>query len=292
MYLTKGSKGVEVKRLQELLNEKGYKPALVIDGDFGIKTFEAVKAYQRSARLYPDGIVGAKTYASLTADSSAIPSAGTAQNQGADSGYSDDELQLILDHEVGGGKNYYNRFLAVPSYPGYESGLTIGIGIDLRFTSLTELNTELALIPADIRKRLEPFLGKPPSYVKANLHSVSDIHIPWSIAYEIFKIVTIPKYEAKTRAAFPGFDSLPSCVRIALVSLVFNRGALIDNSDRRKEMKFMRDNCIPKRNFSCMANQFKNMARLWKGTDVEKGLTKRRYAEAAMIMRAVKTPTG
>ena len=58
-----GSKGDAVRKLQEMLNDKGYK--LTVDGDFGAKTDAAVKAYQKANHLEVDGEVGEKTWASL-----------------------------------------------------------------------------------------------------------------------------------------------------------------------------------------------------------------------------------
>lgn len=58
-----GSKGSEVKALQELLNKAGYN--LVVDSDFGPKTEAAVKAFQKQHNLEVDGIVGLKTWAAL-----------------------------------------------------------------------------------------------------------------------------------------------------------------------------------------------------------------------------------
>lgn len=61
----KGSKGDAVKKLQQILNSKGYK--LTVDGDFGPATEAAVKAYQAANHLEVDGEVGEKTWASLFA---------------------------------------------------------------------------------------------------------------------------------------------------------------------------------------------------------------------------------
>ena len=54
--LKKGSVGDDVKRLQAALN-------LAQDGIFGSITEEAVKDFQSANDLYPDGIVGEKTWA-------------------------------------------------------------------------------------------------------------------------------------------------------------------------------------------------------------------------------------
>ena len=63
--LKKGSKGDSVKLLQELLNKHGFN--LTVDGDFGNKTEEAVKLFQKRLNLTVDGIVGSKTFEALQA---------------------------------------------------------------------------------------------------------------------------------------------------------------------------------------------------------------------------------
>ncbi|MCL6442092.1 MAG: DUF1906 domain-containing protein [Alicyclobacillus sp.] len=63
--LKEGSKGAAVKTLQEVLNKHGAKPQLVVDGVFGQKTLEAVKAFQASHHLTVDGIAGPQTWAAL-----------------------------------------------------------------------------------------------------------------------------------------------------------------------------------------------------------------------------------
>lgn len=56
--LRKGSRGEEVKKLQQSLD-------LASDGIFGPLTEEGVKTFQKAHGLTPDGIVGAKTWAAL-----------------------------------------------------------------------------------------------------------------------------------------------------------------------------------------------------------------------------------
>lgn len=62
--LRRGSKGADVTYLQQRLKEKGYNVG-EIDGDFGSKTAKAVREYQVQHELKVDGIIGAKTWASL-----------------------------------------------------------------------------------------------------------------------------------------------------------------------------------------------------------------------------------
>jgi hypothetical protein len=62
--LRRGMKNEFVKMLQEMLNKRGgYK--LMVDGDFGAITEDAVINFQRTRGLVADGIVGTKTWDKL-----------------------------------------------------------------------------------------------------------------------------------------------------------------------------------------------------------------------------------
>jgi hypothetical protein len=61
--LTVGSRGSDVRHLQQVLNRNG--AHLTVDGDFGPATKRAVIAYQRSHGLTSDGVVGDKTGQSI-----------------------------------------------------------------------------------------------------------------------------------------------------------------------------------------------------------------------------------
>ncbi|MDF2591982.1 MAG: hypothetical protein K0S75_1448 [Clostridia bacterium] len=61
--LKRGMKNGYVKTLQTTLNKYGYK--LTVDGDFGAITEGAVRDFQRTRGLVPDGIVGPKTWDKL-----------------------------------------------------------------------------------------------------------------------------------------------------------------------------------------------------------------------------------
>mgnify|MGYP001952708915 CR=1 FL=1 len=76
--LKQGSRGDEVKLLQQLLKNKGYYSGS-IDGIFGSGTKNAVVQFQRAAGLSADGIVGAKTWAALEQN-------GTSPSRGSSSG--------------------------------------------------------------------------------------------------------------------------------------------------------------------------------------------------------------
>ncbi len=59
-----GSRGEDVVYLQQRLTTNGYGVG-AIDGIFGVKTLEAVKAFQEKSKLSVDGIVGVKTWVAL-----------------------------------------------------------------------------------------------------------------------------------------------------------------------------------------------------------------------------------
>ena len=61
--LREGSRGLYVEELQEMLDKRGY--TLKVDGIFGSKTLEAVKAFQADNGLKVDGVVGEKTWRKL-----------------------------------------------------------------------------------------------------------------------------------------------------------------------------------------------------------------------------------
>ena len=61
--LRQGNRGPSVERLQALLNDRG--AALVVDGDFGPRTNDAVLDFQRDQGIDVDGIVGPVTWGEL-----------------------------------------------------------------------------------------------------------------------------------------------------------------------------------------------------------------------------------
>ena len=66
IVLEMGSNGIDVKRLQQMLNSQfSNDQALVVDGIFGPKTRSRVVQFQKSNNLVADGIVGIHTIKSL-----------------------------------------------------------------------------------------------------------------------------------------------------------------------------------------------------------------------------------
>jgi hypothetical protein len=196
-------------------------------------------------------------------------------------------LDLILEFEVGGGENYYNKFLKNPAWPGEQSGVTIGVGYDLGYVNKSEFSEDWKDLPKEIFDRLYKVVGIKGYNAKNLIRGLRDIVIPWELSLQVFNNKTVTKFYNLTQKTFPNFDNLPEDAKGGLVSLVFNRGSALEG-DRRREMKLIRDGMKLVSNYdqkalSFIANQIRNMKRIWAGGSIEKGMNRRRDAEAKLI---------
>jgi len=264
--LKTGDRNVAVAALQDLLNRTG--ALLVCDGDFGIGTERCVRECQALAGLDVTGVADPKLQEWLAKQpepSTDIPTAA---------------VVMLVKFEIGT-RAGYDAEAACPHWPGGKSGITIGLGYDLRFHSLEEFRRdwEPHLALGDLN-RLTAFIGKPGS--RAAVHVVADIVIPFRTAWAVFCGVSLPKCVMQTRRAFPDFETLPPLCRGALVSLVYNRGAALDGDDRR-EMRAIRDSLAAGKLTEVPA-QYESMTRLWPKAA---GLRARRMAEAELWRRGL-----
>lgn len=175
---------------------------------------------------------------------------------------------------------YYRRRLAQPVYPGGASGVTWGVGYDgghqIAAVILDDWHAHLA------RERLATTAGVTGAKAKAILPRYRDITTEYAYAAEIFETRTLIEYERRARRAFgKGFEDLQPNACASLVSLVYNRGASM-TGDSRREMKNIRDHCVPAADNACIAREIRSMKRLWKGTSIEAGMDGRREAEALL----------
>ena len=201
-------------------------------------------------------------------------------------------LDLILEFEVGGGENYYNKFLKSPTWPGEQSGVTIGVGYDLGYVNKTEFSEDWKDLPKEIFDRLYKVVGIKGIAAKNLVRGLKDITIPWDISLKVFNNKTVTKFYNLTKETFPNFDNLPEDAKGGLVSLVFNRGNALEG-DRRREMKLIRDgmklvSSYDQKALTFIANQIRNMKRIWIGGSIEKGMSRRRDAEAKLIEDSLK----
>lgn len=246
---------------------------------------DLIKKVQRALNLKDDGVDGEKTWTAISIKLG-IDVANVENDQNATSPLSNRTLSekaynLIIKYEVGGGEKYYNKALKRPCYPGGASGVTIGIGYDLGYNTKEQFAKDWkSLLPDKIFSRLEACLGVKGASAKNLVNHVRDIEIDWTIASEVFKKSTLPRFINDTLKAFPNSDKLHPDAFGALVSIVFNRGASVTGSTR-VEMLNIR-NLVPDKNYKKIAQEIRNMKRLWVGKGLD-GLLKRRDEEANLV---------
>lgn len=199
---------------------------------------------------------------------------------------SKDALKLILDYEVGGGQKYYDEFLSKFTWPGEQSGPTIGIGIDCGYYSKEELAQLFSFLTKEQIKLIQEASGKTGAKGKEYAKTLrsAGIVVTWEQALDIFNNFTVPKFEKLAEKAFPGLDKLCDNAYGAILSLVFNRGTSMIG-ERRLEMRNIRD-LVPKKDYKKIAAELRKMKRIWENSSA-KGLMKRRDAEAALVETCV-----
>ena len=179
----------------------------------------------------------------------------------------------------------YDRALRFPVWPGGASGVTWGIGYDG--------GHQTARVIADDwqahlhRDRLARTAGLTGATARAALPAYRDIETAYDYAAEVFETRSLVEYERRTDRAFRnGFTDLCPYACAALTSTVYNRGAAM-TGDSRREMRTLRDECVPKQDYACIARELRSMSRLWRGTVNEKGLTARRESEAVLALQCL-----
>jgi hypothetical protein len=197
-------------------------------------------------------------------------------------------FDLIVQFEVSG-RAHYERKLVHPIWPGLKSGVTIGIGHDLAHTTPAEFDRNWAGLPPRERERLRETIGKSGSAARDCIRSLSDIVVPWPLAEAVYRNVDVPRTAAATAGILPHCDKLSADCFGVLVSLGYNRGLSYrrprtadDAKDRYKEMRAILS-LMEKQEFALIPAQIRAMSRIWRGTEAEAGLSRRREAEAALF---------
>jgi peptidoglycan hydrolase-like protein with peptidoglycan-binding domain len=271
--LNRGDEGEDVKKLQTLLNRVG--AMLIADGDFGGGTERSVRYAQDIANQPSTGTADEALWKWL--ESKPEPYLPLATNGVA-----------FIALEETGGLAYYHDVTRWSHYPGYQSGVTIGVGYDLRFNTETDFR-ELwgAHLSEAFLDELSKDIGKRGSKRRVNELKRLGVEIPFKAAWPAFIENTLPRFYANTKSIYPSLEKLPNLCRSVLVSIVFNRGTKLDGP-RRKEMRAIRDILATadepdfhkrkiKMILADVEDQIVSMKRLW---DLVSGLCKRRQAEA------------
>jgi hypothetical protein len=208
---------------------------------------------------------------------------------------SQDAIDLIIAWEVGGGdreaaRPQYDRIYTRPHWPGNEaSGLTIGIGYDLRFQRNNfegDWRARLAALPvADAYERLRGHLGVGGS--RAAERATRDIRIPWDDAIAVYRTRRLPAYIEDARSAFPGVDTMSPNVWGALTSLVYNCGTGTRNKPLKARAYDAIRAAVAARNIRGVADGIRLMKAFHTAAtpNVARGLNRRRDDEAALVLR-------
>ncbi|MGA8259178.1 MAG: peptidoglycan-binding protein [Arenicellales bacterium] len=271
--LSRGDKGDTVRQLQSLLNRVG--GMLLADGDFGAGTQRAVRYAQDLAAQPVTGTADAVLWPWLDQRPDPFPLLAT------------NGVAMIAREETGG-LALYEALSQWPQYPGVDSGITIGVGYDLRFNSEADLRALWGPhLPANALEELAGDIGKRGSKRRAAELRKMGIAVPFKAAWPVFVEKTVPRYYQETVAIYPSLPRLPSLCRSVLVSIVFNRGPSLKGGTRT-EMRTIQEMLVEadspgmdqgqrKRLLTGVEDQILSMRRLW---PVGSGLQKRRQTEA------------
>lgn len=185
-------------------------------------------------------------------------------------------IALMVGFEVTDQATYEAR-LARPTWPGVDSGITIGIGYDLGYES-TIRQDWIGRLPVERVGQLASVQGLTGRQARDGLGLVAGVFVPWTMALDVFIGCTIPRATEKAAEAFPGIEALPADAAGALVSLVYNRGPSL-LGPQRIEMRQIRT-ALAEGRPGDIPQLIRDMKRLW--PDVP-GLRDRREAEAALF---------
>lgn len=194
-------------------------------------------------------------------------------------------IDFIIQHEAGG-RAYYDKVLQKPTWPGGESGITIGLGYDLGYNTEKQFIKDWGktLTEANI-KTLKTVIGLKGEKAKISLKGdLLNIRIPYNIAYDVFVKCMVPRYYKLALTIYPGLNELNEDTQGALVSMVFNRGSSL-NGDSRKEMRAIVE-LVKKKDYEAIAEEIEKSKRLWEHRGLD-GLVIRREAEADIIRNSI-----
>jgi hypothetical protein len=188
---------------------------------------------------------------------------------------------MIVRLEVGSQARYEWLYQA-PIWPKGLSGVTIGIGYDLRFASKEILRRDWSvLLPADAIVSLEKVIRLGGPAAEGAVAAVSDVRVSWAAALTQFSQF-LPYVTADTEGVFSNCELLSNDSLGALVSLVYNRGPAVQrNRPDRTEMVKVRELMADKA-FKEVPAQIRSMKRLWTTPD-SRGLVMRRELEAQLF---------
>lgn len=177
-----------------------------------------------------------------------------------------------------------------PDWPGGMSGVTIGDGYDLGYSTKEDVAKDWGLYLApNAVAALQTVVGVHGSPAHSHAQELHWITIPWVAAQAVFIGRDVPKWTAICAADLENFAELPPTCRGMVVSIAFNRGdswKIPANEDRTGRYVEMRDikAHMAAREFNKIPADILSMRRLWpEGSD----LWRRREHEAMTFQTAL-----
>lgn len=244
---------------------------------------DRIMRLQERLGLVADGIIGPVTLTRLeeildrfniSPPASPVPFSLECSRQG---------LDKIIRFEISS-EAYYESKLTRPTWPGGESGVTIGIGYDLGYNTKTQIKEDWGgKIPDDKLARLQEASRVKGQNARALIAGLRDIKIPYQAAKEVFFTRSLTRFAGDTRSIYPGVELLPADAQTMLLSLVYNRGTKLTGPTRVEMNEIV--SLVTARDLRGIADQIRSMKRLWVGAGLA-GLLERREIEAEMIENA------
>jgi hypothetical protein len=198
-------------------------------------------------------------------------------------------IDLIIREEVSSEAVYRKKYTR-PEWPGVQSGVTIGIGYDVGYSTPARLradwNGRIPAVTIDALSRACGVTGGSAQSLTQQLRS--QVFVPWEAAISNFEDVVLPRWIKTVTDKLPNCDKLPADCLGALVSLAYNRGPSFGNAgDRYKEMRAIKA-LMASKDFAGIPAQFRSMKRLWPTVP---GLQKRREREAQLFEQGLRSPS-
>lgn len=192
---------------------------------------------------------------------------------------------LIIAFEVASPTIYAKKYTR-PIWPKGQSGVTIGVGYDLRFANRRYIERDWPMLSAADRNLLASVATLSGERAHAAIPAVQAVVVPWNHAETQF-FAFLPYPTKQTEVAFPNTGKLPDDSFGALVSLVYNRGPkIVRNSQSRREMYQIRE-AMAAEQFDRIPGLIRSMKRLWQ-TPQSRGLVRRREAEALLFEQGLR----
>lgn len=184
---------------------------------------------------------------------------------------------LIIDFEITSKENYEKR-LKRPTWPGGQSGITIGIGYDLQFVNELEFQMDWgSYLTVTEMNVLKKFLGKGGSICKEYLPI--NVSVSYQSAVSVFFRTSLRRAAIRAASVYPELETLHPYEQTAIVGLVYNRGNSL-HGERRKEMQELVQ-AIKDDDDKVISALIRSMKRLW-GKDL-RGLIFRRELESKYV---------